>query len=200
MRVLVVAPTGREYKYMRATLDATQSTKHNYTLICSGIGKAGAAAGVATAVARSSEPFDAVAVIGFAAGSLDFKQGDVVAPNMALYHDCDVPEGFIPELTDPYSLAGTDSVTVFTGDSFINATSATEIMNRFNTASAIFDMEIMAVAIAVRDYAGAVPLLAVKFISDVPQSGHNEWSYDEFADSDSDFSPLLSRIESLLDN
>lgn len=200
MRVLVVAPTGREYKYMRATLDATQSTKHNYTLICSGIGKAGAAAGVATAVARSSEPFDAVAVIGFAAGSLDFKQGDVVAPNMALYHDCDVPEGFIPELTDPYNLAGTDSVTVFTGDSFINATSATDIMTRFNCKSAIFDMEIMAVAIAVRDYAGAVPLLAVKFISDVPQSGHNEWSYDEFADSHSDFSPLLSRIESLLDN
>ena len=200
MRVLVVAPTGREYKYMRATLDAAQSTKYNYTLICSGIGKAGAAAGVATAVARSSEPFDAVAVIGFAAGSLDFKQGDVVAPNMALYHDCDVPEGFIPELTDPYSLAGTDSVTVFTGDSFINATSATDIMTRFNCKSAIFDMEIMAVAIAVRDYAGAVPLLAVKFISDVPQSGHNEWSYDEFADSHSDFSPLLSRIESLLNN
>lgn len=185
---------------MRATLDAAQSTKHNYTLICSGIGKAGAAAGVATAVARSSEPFDAVAVIGFAAGSLDFKQGDVVAPNMALYHDCDVPEGFIPELTDPYNLAGTDSVTVFTGDSFINATSATDIMTRFNCKSAIFDMEIMAVAIAVRDYAGAVPLLAVKFISDVPQSGHNEWSYDEFADSHSDFSPLLSRIESLLNN
>ena len=200
MRVLVVAPTGREYKYMRATLDATQSTKHNYTLICSGIGKAGAAAGVATAVARSSEPFDAVAVIGFAAGSLDFKQGDVVAPNMALYHDCDVPEGFIPELTDPYNLAGTDSVTVFTGDSFISATSATDIMTRFNCKSAIFDMEIMAVAIAVRDYAGAVPLLAVKFISDVPQSGHNEWSYDEFADSHSDFSPLLSKIESLLNN
>ena len=200
MRVLIVAPTGREYKYMRSTLDAFASPKHDYTLICSGIGKAGAAAGVATAVARSSEPFDAVAVIGFAAGSLDFKQGDVVAPNMALYHDCDVPEGFIPELTDPYNLAGTDSVTVFTGDSFINATSATDIMTRFNCKSAIFDMEIMAVAIAVRDYAGAVPLLAVKFISDVPQSGHNEWSYDEFADSHSDFSPLLSKIESLLNN
>ena len=198
MRVLVVAPTGREYKYMRATLDAAQITKHNYTLICSGIGKAGAAAGVATAVARSSEPFDAVAVIGFAAGSLDFKQGDVVAPNMALYHDCDVPEGFIPELTDPYNLAGTDSVTVFTGDSFINATSATDIMTRFNCKSAIFDMEIMAIAIAVRDYANAIPLMAVKYISDVPQSGHNEWSYDAFADSHSDFTPLLSRIEDIL--
>jgi nucleoside phosphorylase len=115
-----------------------------------------------------------------------------------MYHDCDVPEGFIPELTDPYTLAGTDEVTVFTGDSFVNATSVPEIMTRFNTASAIFDMEIMAVAIAVRDYANAIPLVAVKYISDVPQSGHNEWSYDAFADSHSDFSPLLARIEDIL--
>ena len=198
MRILIVAPTTREYKYMRATLDAAQNTKHDYTLICSGIGKAGAAAGVATAVAKAAEPFDAVAVIGFAAGSLGFKQGDVVAPNRAIYHDCDVPEGFIPELTDPYALAGNDDITVFTGDSFINATSATEIMERFSTTHAIFDMEIMAIAIAVRDYAAGIPLLAVKYISDVPQSGHNEWSYDAFADSHSDFSPLLSKIENLL--
>ena len=198
MRILIVAPTSREYKYMRATLDAAQNTKHDYTLICSGIGKAGAAAGVATAVAKAVEPFDAVAVIGFAAGSLGFKQGDVVAPNRAIYHDCDVPEGFIPELTDPYALAGNDDITVFTGDSFINATSATDIMERFSTAHAIFDMEIMAIAIAVRDYAAGIPLLAVKYISDVPQSGHNEWSYDAFADSHSDFSPLLARIEDIL--
>ena len=198
MRILIVAPTTREYKYMRATLDAAQNTKHDYTLICSGIGKAGAAAGVATAVAKAAEPFDAVAVIGFAAGSLGFKQGDVVAPNRAIYHDCDVPEGFIPELTDPYALAGNDDITVFTGDSFVNGTTVPAIMTRFNTASAIFDMEIMAIAIAVRDYAAGIPLLAVKYISDVPQSGHNEWSYDAFADSHSDFSPLLARIEDIL--
>ena len=183
---------------MRATLDAATELKHNYTLICSGIGKAGAAAGVMNAIARATEPFEAVAVIGFAAGSIDFKQGDIVAPNRTMYHDCDVPEGFIPELTDPYALAGTDEVTVFTGDSFVNGTSVPEIMTRFNTASAIFDMEIMAVAIAVRDYANAIPLLAVKYISDVPQSGHNEWSYDDFANTHSDFSPLLSKIENLL--
>ena len=183
---------------MRSTLDGFASPKHDYTLICSGIGKAGAAAGVATAVAKAAEPFDAVAVIGFAAGSLGFKQGDVVAPNCAIYHDCDVPEGFIPELTDPYALAGCDDITVFTGDSFINGRSATDIMERFDCKSAIFDMEIMAVAIAVRDYAAGVPLVAVKYISDVPQSGHTEQSYDEFADSHSDFTPLLRRIEQLL--
>lgn len=198
MRVLIVAPTTREHKYMRATLEGAVGLKHDYTLICSGIGKAGAAAGIATAVAKASEPFDAVAVIGFAAGSLGFTQGDIVAPNVAVYHDCDVPEGFIPELTDPYTLAGDDDVTVFTGDSFINATSATEIMTRFGAQQAIFDMEIMAIAIAVRDYAAGIPLLAVKYISDVPQSGHNEWSYDAFADSHSDFSPLLDKIEKIL--
>ncbi len=198
MRVLIVAPTGREYKYMSAAVASAQNCKHHYTVICSGIGKAGAAAGVATAMARAVEPFEAVAVIGFAAGSLNFKQGDIVAPSRALYHDCDVPEGFIPELTDPYTLAGNDSVTVFTGDSFINATSATDIMERFDCQSAIFDMEIMAVAITVRDYGNNIPLLAVKYISDVPQSGHNEWSYDEFANSHADFTPLLAKIEEIL--
>ena len=195
MRVLVVAPTSREYKYMRATLDRASGLKNQYTLICSGIGKAGAAAGVATALAKAVEPFEAVAVVGFAAGSLNFKQGDIVAPNVALYHDCDVPEGFIPELTDPYKLVGTDNVTVFTGDSFVNAQSATDIMTRFGAQQAIFDMEIMAVAITVRDYANNLPLLAVKYISDVPQSGHNEWSYDEFAESHSDFGELLGVID-----
>ena len=29
MRVLIVAPTGREYKYMRSTLDAFASPKHD---------------------------------------------------------------------------------------------------------------------------------------------------------------------------
>ena len=198
MRVLIVAPTGREYKYMSAAVASAATTKHSYTVICSGIGKAGAAAGVATALAKAAEPFDAVAVIGFAAGSINIQQGDIVAPNRALYHDCDVPDGFIPELTDPYTLAGTDDVTVFTGDSFVNSTSTTAIMERFGCQSAIFDMEIMAVAITVRDYADSLPLLAVKYISDVPQSGHTEMSYDEFADSHSDFTPLLDRIESIL--
>ena len=59
-------------------------------------------------------------------------------------------------------------------------------------------MEIMAVAIAVRDYAATIPMVAVKYISDVPQSGHTELSYDEFADSHADFTPLLNRIEQLL--
>lgn len=182
---------------MKSTLEKQTALKHNYSLICSGIGKAGAAAGVATAFAKAEEPYQAVAVIGFAAGSKGFEQGDVVAPNRAIYHDCDVPEGFIPELTDPYTLAGEDDVMVFTGDSFINADSATEIMERFGATKAIFDMEIMAVAITIRDFCNQVPLYAVKFISDVPQNGHNEWSYDEFAETHSDFSPLLARIEAM---
>ena len=198
MRVLIVAPTKREFKYLQNTLSNAYNITHDYFIICSGIGKAAAAAGVINSIRYAPAPFDAVAVIGFAAGSSCFKQGDVVVPNRAVYHDCDVPEGFIPELTNPHKLAGTDDVTVFTGDSFINANSATDIMERFGVERAIFDMEAMAVAIAVRDYLNGIPLLVVKFISDVPQSGDNEWSYEEFAESHSDFSPLLSKIEELL--
>ena len=198
--ILIVAPTERENKNIRLAIERKGTTNNHYTVAFSGIGKAAAAATITRYLLQAEQPYDMVAVIGYAAGTLGFRQGDIVMPSRVQYHDADIPEGFIPEVSDARALRGGDDVMVFTGDSFINAASATEIMNRFNTASAIFDMEIMAVAIAVRDYAGGVPLLAVKFISDVPQSGHNEWSYDEFADSHSDFSPLLSKIESLLNN
>ena len=55
-------------------------------------------------------------------------------------------------------------------------------------------MEIGAIAIAC-EMAGNVPLLAVKVISDVPEDGHTELSYEEFANTWVDFSPILERVE-----
>lgn len=176
------------------TVTSKSGLRHNYTIICSGIGKAGAAAATATAIAKAEKPYDMIAVIGFAAGSLGFQQGDVVCPSVTRYHDCDVPEGFIPELTDPFTLAGNEDITVFTGDSFINDRSAAEIKNRFGVERAIYDMEITAVKIAA-EQCGNIPVMAVKFISDVPEDGHTEHSYDAFADTHSDFTPLLEKIE-----
>ena len=194
MRILVVAPTSRESKNMCNTLASKSLLRHDYTVICSGIGKAGAAASTAMAVAKAEQPYDMILVVGYAAGSLGFRQGDVVCPSVARYHDCDVPEGFIPELTDPFELLGTDDVTLFTGDSFINAHSAAEIKARFGVEKAVYDMEITAIKIAAQQ-CGNLPVMAVKFISDVPEDGHTEHSYDAFADAHSDFSPLLERAE-----
>lgn len=195
--ILIVAPTERENKNIRLAIERKGETlKNNYTVAFSGIGKAAAAATITRYLLQAEKPYDLVAVIGYAAGTLGFKQGEVVVPNRVQYHDADIPEGFIPEVSDARKLLGTDDVTVFTGDSFVNAKSVAEIKARFGVERAIFDMEIGAIAIAC-EMCNNMPLVAVKVISDVPEDGHTELSYDEFANSWTDFSPILNRIELL---
>ena len=227
MNILIAAPTEREYEYMQAAITEAGTTRHHYTLIHCGVGKAAAAASVAATIAafkgrpniaistfgersealfdtfpmsengkNAERPFDAIAVIGFAAGTAGFRQGDIAVPSAAQYHDCNIPDGFVPELTDPYKLLGTEKITVFTGDSFVDADMVRNIKHRFGAEHAIFDMEIDAIAIAA-DICGKIPVIAVKMISDVPEAGHNDQSYEEFADSHSNFRPILERIEAL---
>lgn len=191
MKILIAAPTQREYSYIKAAAERT-ATHHAYTVVCCGVGKAAAAAAVAAQLAR--ERFDMVAVIGFAAGTAGFRQGDIVVLSEVRYHDTNVPDGFVPELTDPYPLTGGDGTKVFTGDSFVDAAIVRGIKEHFGVGRALFDMEIGAVAIAA-SVCGGVPVAAVKMISDVPEDGHTDLSYEEFADSHSDFSALLAEIE-----
>lgn len=193
--VLIVAPTERENKNIRLAIDRKgENLKNRYTVAFSGIGKAAAAATITRYLLQAEQPYDLVAVIGYAAGTLGFKQGEVVVPNRVQYHDADIPEGFIPEVSDPRNLLGNDDITVFTGDSFVNAESVATIKSKFGVERAIFDMEIGAIAIAC-EMCDNVPLLAVKVISDVPEDGHTELSYDEFANTWVDFTPILNRVE-----
>ena len=112
MRVLICAPTSREYRAMRYALDNAQSLKHHYDLVEVGIGKALSSAGVARALTLATEPYDMLAVVGFAAAALGRKQGDIVMPSRAIHHDAIIPENFCPEITDPRALRGTDAETV----------------------------------------------------------------------------------------
>lgn len=193
--ILIVAPTERENRNIRLAIECRgEQLKNKYTVAFSGIGKAAAAATITRYLLQAEQPYDLVAVIGYAAGTLGFKQGEVVMPNRVQYHDADIPEGFIPEVSDPRNLLGTDDITVFTGDSFVNAKSVAEIKARFGVERAIFDMEIGAIAIAC-EMCDNMPLVAVKVISDVPEDGHTELSYDEFANTWVDFSPILDKIE-----
>lgn len=193
--ILIVAPTERENRNIRLAIECRgEQLKNKYTVAFSGIGKAAAAATITRYLLQAEQPYDLVAVIGYAAGTLGFKQGEVVVPNRVQYHDADIPEGFIPEVSDPRNLLGTDDITVFTGDSFVNAKSVAEIKARFGVERAIFDMEIGAIAIAC-EMCNNMPLVAVKVISDVPEDGHTELSYDEFANTWVDFSPILDKIE-----
>lgn len=193
--ILIVAPTERENKNIRLAIERKGTTNNHYTVAFSGIGKAAAAATITRYLLQAEQPYDMVAVIGYAAGTLGFRQGDIVMPSRVQYHDADIPEGFIPEVSDARSLRGGDDVMVFTGDSFVNARSVAEIKQRFGVEKAIFDMEIGAIAIAC-EMANNTPVLAVKVISDVPEDGHTELSYDEFANTYLDFTPLLDKIES----
>lgn len=196
MRVLICAPTSREYRAMRYALDNAKSLKHNYDLVEVGIGKALSSAGVARALTLAAEKYDMLAVVGFAASALGRKQGDIVMPQRAIHHDAIIPEGFCPEITDPRRLMGTDAETVFTGDSFVNADIIRDIKTRFGVERGLFDMEIAAIC-QVAELYDNIPVVAVKYVSDVPEEGHSEHSYDEFADAHSDFTPLLERIEQL---
>ena len=197
MRVLICAPTSREYRAMRYALDKAQSLKHSYDLVDVGIGKALSSAGVARALTLAQEKYDMLAVIGFAASALGRKQGDIVMPSRAIHHDAIIPEGFCPEITDPRMLRGTDVETVFTGDSLVNADIIREIKSRFGVECGLFDMEIAAIC-QVAELSDNITVVAVKYVSDVPEEGDSEHSYDEFADAHSDFTPLLLRLEDLL--
>ena len=197
MRVLICAPTSREYRDMRYALDKAENLKHQYDLVEVGIGKALSSAGVARALTLATQKYDMLAVVGFAASALGRKQGDIVMPSRAIHHDAIIPEGFCPEITDPRMLRGTDPETVFTGDSFVNADIIREIKSRFGVECGLFDMEIAAIC-QVAELCDNIPVVAVKYVSDVPEEGHSEHSYDEFADAHSDFTPLLERLEALL--
>ncbi len=196
MRILICAPTSREFRAMQYALDHASSLKHTYDLREVGIGKALSSAGVSRALTLATEPYDMLAVVGFAASALGRKQGDIVMPSCAIHHDAIIPEGFCPEITDPRSLRGGDKETVFTGDSFVNADIIREIKQRFGVECGLFDMEIAAIC-QVAELYNNIPVVAVKYVSDVPEEGHSEHSYDEFADAHSDFTPLLERLEML---
>lgn len=192
MKILIAAPTTREYANIKRAVESAVTLRHDYEVVCCGVGKAAAAASVAAALTRGR--FDMVAVIGLAAGTAGFSQGDIVVLSEVRYHDTNVPDGFVPELTDPYELRGGDGTKVFTGDAFVDAAIVRGIKERFGVERALFDMEIGAIAIAA-GICGGVPVAAVKIVSDVPEYGHTDLSYEEFADAHSDFGPLLAEIE-----
>lgn len=196
MKILICAPTSREYRAMRYALDRAESLRHSYDLVEIGIGKALSSAGLSRALTLAAERYDVLAVIGFAAAALGREQGDIVMPSRAIHHDAIIPDGFCPEITDPRKLLGTDAETVFTGDSFVNADIVREVKSRFGVDCGLFDMEIAAIC-QVAELYDNIPVVAVKYVSDVPEAGHSEQSYDEFADAHSDFTPLLHKLELL---
>lgn len=194
MKYLIVAPTEREYRNVTSALEG-RTTENQYIVARTGVGKALAAANTALAIARENCDVDRVAIIGYAASTLGRERGELVAPRMARYHDCRIPGDFVPELTDPHPLLGHDDAVVWTGDSFVDAEIIAEVKEKYGLKSGLFDMEATAVCQAAELF--DLPVVVVKMVSDVPEEGDNEFSYDEFVNSHSDFTPFIDYLENL---
>ena len=194
MKYLIVAPTEREYRNITSALEG-RTTENQYIVARTGVGKALAAANTALAIARENCDVDRVAIIGYAASTLGRERGELVAPRVARYHDCRIPGDFVPELTDPHPLLGHDDAVVWTGDSFVDAEIITEVKEKYGLKSGLFDMEATAVCQAAELF--DLPVVVVKMVSDVPEEGDNEFSYDEFVNSHSDFTPFIDYLENL---
>ncbi len=194
MKYLIIAPTEREYRNITTALEG-RKTENQYYVTRSGVGKALAAANTALAIARANGDVERVAIIGYAASTLGRKRGELVAPRIARYHDCRIPGDFVPELTDPHPLLGHDDAVVWTGDSFVDAEIIAEVKARYGLKSGLFDMEATAICQAAELF--DLPVVVVKMVSDVPEEGDNEHSYDEFVDSHSDFGLFIDYLEEL---
>lgn len=196
MRYLIVTPTEREYRNMTSALAVCGELHNSYTVIRTGVGKALSAASTARALERGNGEFDRIAVVGYAASTIGRKRGEIVAPRVARYHDSRVPGDFVPELTEPYPLLGHDDAVVWTGDAFVNGEMITEIKTRFGVSSGLFDMEATAVCQAAEVF-GDIPVVVVKMVSDVPEAGDSECSYDDFVNAHTDFCCFVDYLENL---
>lgn len=194
MKYLIVAPTEREYSNITQALEG-RTLQNSYSVVRTGVGKALAAANTALAINRADGEIDRVAIVGYAASTIGRERGDIVAPRVARYHDCRIPGDFVPELTEPYPLLGHDDAVVWTGDSFVDGEIIVQIKERYGVKSALFDMESTAVCLAAELF--DLPVVVVKMVSDVPEQGDTEHSYDEFVDSHSDFGLFIDYLEQL---
>ena len=194
MRYLVITPTEREYRNMSAAVQR-EGLKNSYMVARTGVGKALSAAGAALAIARANGDVDRVAIVGYAASTIGRQRGDIVAPRVARYYDCRIPGDFVPELTDPHPLLGHDDAMVLTGDSFVDGDIIRSVKEQMGVESALFDMEATAICQAAELF--DLPVVVIKMVSDVPDEGDNEFSYDAFVDSHTDFSAFVDYLEEL---
>ena len=194
MRYLVITPTEREYRNMSAAVQR-EGLNNSYMVARTGVGKALSAAGAALAIARANGDVDRVAIVGYAASTIGRQRGDIVAPRVARYYDCRIPGDFVPELTDPHPLLGHDDAMVLTGDSFVDGDIIRSVKEQMGVGSALFDMEATAICQAAELF--DLPVVVIKMVSDVPEEGDNEFSYDAFVDSHTDFSAFVDYLEEL---
>lgn len=190
MKILILAPLHVEYLNFKKSLESRKDLSNNYKVVECGVGKANAAATTATEI--SGKDYDLVVLIGYAAASNNFSVGDLVIPTNTKYHDTKIIEGIADELLATYQLEGSDESTILTGDCFVDKELAEKLV-KIHGEGIIFDMETAAVAQICADQ--DLEVLTIKFISDIPQNDHNESTFLEFVNNNSDFSAFIDFLE-----
>lgn len=78
---------------------------------------------------------------------------------------------------------------------FVDGEMISAVKAQYGFEAGLFDMESTAVCQAAELF--DLPVVVVKMISDVPEEGDTEHSYDEFVDSHSDFGAFVEYLEEL---
>ncbi len=194
MKILVITPMDSERDLFEKTLKIKQ-TKHSYSTLKTGIGKVAAASKLA--ITLQKDKFDLVFVIGFAAASAHYKQGELVVPSKCIQHDVIIPEELhflAPNMVKAYPLVGNDDCLVLTGDTFIDQTKAKELELRY-PQKLVYDMEAAAITQVCEDF--KIPVLVAKIISDIPSEGNNSEEFSKFVNSTTDFKNILNVSENI---
>ena len=185
-----------EHDRLAAMMRDGRIGRHDVTLVRTGIGKANAAMAAAELFSGDGAArFDCAASTGCAGGlAPELAPGDTVAASEIAYHDvwCGAPnawgqvQGFPARFPcDPRLVAAARSlpeikrVGLFaSGDRFLETKSdARAVSDRLPDAIAA-DMESAALAQACFKY--GVPFLALRVVSDTPDSDHHAWQYETF--------------------
>lgn len=197
MRILVLCPMASEALYFKRALKSLNSTTHEYKVQTAGVGKANSASATALNLFNplDKKGFDLIAVVGYAAASSFYNQGDLIMPCQAIYHDTSCPPGIVEDLERVYQLQGVDDCTILTGDSFVDKSLAKQLIAKYND-KVLFDME--SASVSQIAFETGIPVIVMKFVSDVPDTdSDNQQTFEEFVNTHTDFLPFISYLESL---
>ena len=191
-KILVIAPKSKEMMLLRAALRRESALRDlNYRYVCVHAGQGKVNAAIAATKALEKNPYDLVAVVGYASGASGLSRGEVVSPRLAYYHDVRMPKKFVYDLQIGRALAGGDDSILLTGDWFFDGNAARWYEGVFGNRT-VFDMEGNAVAQVAERY--SVQVMAVRMISYRPVLDVID-DHMEFVQGENDFSPILRVLE-----
>lgn len=196
MNILVVCPLQVEYNAFRNSLKLVE-VKNNYTLLKVGVGIVSSAVSLALELYKKSTiVYDLILIVGFAAGSKRFEQGDLVFPSKCKFAYASCPAQF-SNLGSTFTLEGSDDVVILTSDRFIDAEDSESLVECFSN-KVLFDMESAAVCQVASDF--DISILVAKYISDVPENNHSLQTFEEFTKTHQDFRGIILYVETLLNS